>query len=213
MFGRPASTSRQGWRACGRRPFQDAYEGEHAPEHIRAYCAAHLSVESARETLSDPATVRRVAYREGAPVGFYVLRRADRPAPLDGKACELKQISVRAGDYGRGTGRALFDDALAAGAAMGRRQLRLIVSDRNGRARALSSMTGSHVFTDCALAFCFAARPFGSNGVIRAERAPAAATRRLPGRDAASRMPHFRLTAGRLERSMRARAAQPEDRP
>ena len=71
-----------------------------------------------------------------------MIRHANAPHTLDGPAAELKQIYVLADEFGTGTGRHLFDTALADIKNAGGEWVWLTVSDRNHRAQAFYEKQG-----------------------------------------------------------------------
>lgn len=115
--------------------FEEAYKDEHSAENIRAYCAANYTVDAAEAVLSDPRVFCRVAFRDRTALGFHLVKHHDCPAPLAGGSSELKQLYIRAGEYGSGVGRRLMDDAMGCVRNAGRSWIWLSVSDRNHRAR------------------------------------------------------------------------------
>ena len=117
--------------------FAEAYREEHSAEDIRAYCAANYTADAAAAALADPDTVCKVAFgKDGAAVGYYLLKHHDCPVALAGGSSELKQIYILAREFGSGVGRSLFDDAVDCVRDAGRRWIWLSVSDRNHRAQA-----------------------------------------------------------------------------
>ena len=83
-----------------RTTFKEAYQDIHTPENLHAYCETNYTLDAAREILTDPESVCRVAFRDRQPAGFYVVKHHECPIPLRGGSSELKQIYVVAAEYG-----------------------------------------------------------------------------------------------------------------
>ncbi len=118
------------------RTFFDAYKDVHSPENIETYTRENLTVEAAHDWLAKPGIRCAIAERNGAPVGYCMVRYIDSPIMLPGPSAELKQIYILASEYGRGTGRALFEHARARVLGTGRSWMWLFVADNNDRAKA-----------------------------------------------------------------------------
>ena len=115
--------------------FAAAYNDVHRPENIADYCETNFTLQAAQSTLSDAQTLCKLAGSETAPLGFYVLKRADCPTGAPSPAFELKQIYLMAEAYGTGLGKALFDDAVREAKNRDANSLWLSVSDKNHRAQ------------------------------------------------------------------------------
>ena len=116
--------------------FEEAYAAVHSPANIDAYCSGAFTLANATAELSDQNAACAVYFRDKRPVGFFLVKHREGPVPLEGKSSELKQLYVRAGEYGRGVGPSLFDEACRVIRSSGRRWLWLAVSDKNYRAQA-----------------------------------------------------------------------------
>ena len=92
--------------------FEEAYKEEHNSDNIRAYCATNYTVDAAKDALSDPKVICKVAFRNHTVAGFYLIKHYECPVPLAGGSSELKQIYILADEYGLGVGNLLFDDAM-----------------------------------------------------------------------------------------------------
>ena len=115
--------------------FAAAYDDVHSPENIANYCETNFTLQAAKNALSDPQMICKLAGSETAPLGFYVVRQADCPANAPSPAFELKQIYLMADAYGTGIGKALFEDAVAEVRRRGAKCMWLSVSDKNLRAQ------------------------------------------------------------------------------
>ncbi len=116
--------------------FAEAYRGVHSELAIKAYCDEQYAIDQVRAHLCDPAVTYRVAYREGQAVGFLMTRDEACSVPLPGGSLELKQVYVRASEFGSGLGQRLLADALHQTSTAGKAWLWLSVSDLNDRAKA-----------------------------------------------------------------------------
>jgi ribosomal protein S18 acetylase RimI-like enzyme len=115
--------------------FEEAYKDVHSPENIHAYCESNYSLGEVRATLQDASVVCKVAYSNCKAVGFFLIKHHNCPIPLNGASSELKQIYVLSSEYGRGTGKLLFDDAIRCTRNAKSSWIWLIVSDYNRRAQ------------------------------------------------------------------------------
>ncbi|MEM7707820.1 MAG: GNAT family N-acetyltransferase [Pseudomonadota bacterium] len=116
--------------------FAEAYRGVHSDASIKTYCDEHYAVEKVRAQLADPAIAYRVAYRDDRAVGFLMTREGACPIALLGGSLELKQIYVRASEFGAGLGPRLLTESLRQASVLGKKWLWLSVSDLNARAQA-----------------------------------------------------------------------------
>ncbi len=157
------------------RTFEQAYHDVHSAENIRAYCVDNFSHAQAAKTLGDDQMLCKVAFVDGEPAGFYVLRSAPCPIELPGDAAELKQLYVLSDHYGAGLGRLLFEDAMAVARTKRNRWVWLCVSSRNRRAQRFYqkngfSVSGSgptlHVGSDI-LPSSIMCRELGPSGAMR----------------------------------------------
>lgn len=117
------------------RTFVDAYHADFSPENIDAYCRDNFAVDTALDLLRAPGTRVGFADRDGAAVGFYLIRFVECPVFLPGASAELKQIYVLAPEYGKGTGKELLAHARERVLATGRSWMWLFVADMNERAK------------------------------------------------------------------------------
>ncbi|MEO0550578.1 MAG: GNAT family N-acetyltransferase [Pseudomonadota bacterium] len=128
--------------------FQEAYTDTHTTENIAAYCKTNFSVTAAREALSNPETICKIAGPIGEPRGFYLLKMQACPEPTDGRGCELKQIYLREVAYGTGLGRRLFDDAIICARGLRADYVWLSVSALNTRAQKFYQKLGFETVGD-----------------------------------------------------------------
>lgn len=122
--------------------FREAYREVHAAADIEAYCNTHYTNAEAEKILTSSEFECAFAYSGGSPVGYYILKWAHCPCPLDGSSAELKQIYVRANAYGAGTGKRLYDHALNRLKEKQIDWIWLAVSDRNERAQSFYKKNG-----------------------------------------------------------------------
>ncbi len=122
--------------------FQQAYEDLHDKRNIDAYCQHHFSKAAAIEFLADNQSYCCIAYKEGKPVGFYLIRHHPSPIRFDADASELKQIYILTDEYGTGLGKVLFRHASEVIQNCGKHWVWLCVSDTNYRARSFYRMLG-----------------------------------------------------------------------
>jgi GNAT superfamily N-acetyltransferase len=115
--------------------FEAAYKDVHSPENIHAYCESNYSVDEVRATLQDASVVCKAAYRNDKAVGFFLIKHHNCPIPVNGVSSELKQIYVLSCEYGKGTGKLLFDEAIRCTKNANSLWVWLIVSDYNQRAQ------------------------------------------------------------------------------
>jgi GNAT superfamily N-acetyltransferase len=115
--------------------FEEAYRDVHSPENIHAYCESNYSVADVRATLQDASVVCKVAFRNCKAVGFFLIKHHNCPIPVNGASSELKQIYVLSSEYGRGTGKLLFDDAIRCTENANSSWIWLTVSNYNQRAQ------------------------------------------------------------------------------
>jgi GNAT superfamily N-acetyltransferase len=119
--------------------FAEAYKDVHSPANIHAYCESNYSLGEVRATLQDTSVVCKVAYSNCKAVGFFLIKHHNCPIPINGASSELKQIYVLSSEYGRGTGKLLFDDAIRCTKNSQSSWIWLIVSDYNQRAQSFYS--------------------------------------------------------------------------
>jgi len=122
--------------------FAQAYEGVHTPENIQTYCANNFSIETATSELKNDKVFCKIATLDDVAVGFYLLRKHDCPVPLDGSSMELKQIYILSDQFGKGLGKTLYEDAITTIKQNGSRNVWLLVSDVNHRAKAFYNKLG-----------------------------------------------------------------------
>ena len=115
--------------------FEEAYKDVHSSENIHAYCESNYSVREVRATLQDASVVCKVVYRNCKAVGFFLIKHHNCPILVNGASSELKQIYVLSSEYGRDTGKLLFDDAICCTKNANSSWIWLIVSDYNQRAQ------------------------------------------------------------------------------
>lgn len=115
--------------------FQQAYEGVHTPDNIKAYCQNNFSIRQAQAELNDEATLCKFGFKNEQPVGYYILKSKNT-------ALELKQIYILADHYGTGLGKALFNDAMIEARKSYHTELWLAVSDINQRALSFYNKLG-----------------------------------------------------------------------
>ncbi|MEK9671044.1 MAG: GNAT family N-acetyltransferase [Rhodospirillaceae bacterium] len=118
-----------------KKTFQDAYGDVFTPEAIKAYGDEHHTLEEAERWLTMPGTRAAMAERDGEVVGFYIVRYVECPVFLPAASAELKQIYVRASEFGQGTAHELFEHARARIKGTGRGWMWLFVADFNNRAK------------------------------------------------------------------------------
>ena len=122
--------------------FREAYSDVHSPENIGAYCKANYTTALAGADLAAGETLCCLGLVDSAALGYYLIKHVDCPIHLDSSSSELKQIYVLRSAYGRGLGRSLYEHAVAAVAAAGRKWIWLCVSDINYRAQAFYRKLG-----------------------------------------------------------------------
>ncbi|MEX0299697.1 MAG: GNAT family N-acetyltransferase [Kordiimonas sp.] len=123
--------------------FKEAYAGLHSEADIQSYCDINYSEEAAQAVLMDELSDCILAYVDGNPVGFYVVKHHNCPlGNFAEQSSELKQIYILADHYGDGVGRALYSDALKKISARNRSAIWLLVSDLNSRAQAFYKKQG-----------------------------------------------------------------------
>lgn len=115
--------------------FFDAYKDVHSTEDISAYCEKNYSIPKIIANLSDPDVTYKMSYREGLAVGFLMLQNQVCPVKLDGNVVELKQIYVRASEFGTGLGEQLLTEVLRHARHYNKKWIWLCVSDLNTRAQ------------------------------------------------------------------------------
>ena len=115
--------------------FTDAYRGVNSETDIQAYCQKNYSEAVINRNLSNPDVVYKVSYREGKPVGFYMMQNQSCPVELDKPMIELKQIYILASEFGTGLGKKLLDDVIRSAGQLGKKWVWLSVSDLNERAK------------------------------------------------------------------------------
>jgi len=115
--------------------FEAAYQDVHSAENIAAYCASNFTEAAARDTLSHPDKIARLAGNEANARGYYVLHQHLCPLRDSLQACELKQIYLLPQAYGTGLGKVLFTDAVREAKHRGADFLWLSVSEQNFRAQ------------------------------------------------------------------------------
>jgi len=122
--------------------FRQAYADVHTPENIDTYCATHYTAARAHDTLSSTDTVCCFGYLGAQLSGYYIIQHTPCPIQLGYESSELKQIYVLSSAYGSGLGQSLYEHAIGAIAAAGRRYVWLSVSDANDRAKAFYAKLG-----------------------------------------------------------------------
>ena len=122
--------------------FREAYADVHAQENIEAYIRANYTPAIAEVDLLADETVCCLGLADSAVFGYYLVKHVACPLRPGSGSSELKQIYVLKAAYGRGLGRALYEHAVAAIAAAGRKWVWLCVSDINYRAQAFYRKLG-----------------------------------------------------------------------
>lgn len=122
--------------------FKDAYREVHSAEDIKEYCGRVYADGRIHTELSDQAAVIKIAFMGETPVGFYQLVK--KACPLDARepAYELKRIYVLASQYGRGTGKLLYEDVIKTCKTRDAALMWLAVADNNKRAQTFYQKQG-----------------------------------------------------------------------
>ncbi len=124
--------------------FLETFAGLLDGADILAHCEREHDEAAYRSWLADPDAQLWLAETEegGAPIGFALLARPSLPIPTGERDLELKRIYLFSRFHGSGTGKALFEAALAEARRRRSERLLLGVYAGNERARAFYAKSG-----------------------------------------------------------------------
>lgn len=129
----------------GASTFAETFESANTPEDFAAYIAAAFGEDLQRAELEDPDTTVFLAERDGATVGYVMLREGHVPSVVAADdALQIVRLYARQRVLGRGIGAALMQRALAEAAGRGKDAVWLGVWDRNERAIRFYESWGFH---------------------------------------------------------------------
>jgi ribosomal protein S18 acetylase RimI-like enzyme len=119
----------------GASTFTDTFAADNTPENLAQYLADAFGEEIQRAELEDPEISVFFAERNGAVVGYVMLREGPAPEDVRGfDVLEIARLYARRQDRGSGVGRALMQRAIREAAAGGKEALWLAVWERNASA-------------------------------------------------------------------------------
>lgn len=125
------------------RTFRDTYRGPDELDGIDDYVARHFTVAAVAALLADPACTTLLAFHDGAPAGYALLRTGPPPPCVEGALpIQLDRLYLEASLTGRGHGTALLAAAVALAGDLGAATVWLGVYQRNARAIAFYERRG-----------------------------------------------------------------------
>jgi ribosomal protein S18 acetylase RimI-like enzyme len=125
--------------------FRETFEAANTPEDFAAYMAAAFGEPIQRAELEDAATTVFFAEREGATLGYVMLRERAAPSVVGmDDALEIARLYARKQALGSGVGAALMQRALAESAGRGKDAVWLGVWEHNQRAIGFYEAWGFH---------------------------------------------------------------------
>ena len=129
--------------ALAARTFRDTYRGPDELDGIDDYIARHFTIAAIEALLADPACTTLLAFHDGAPAGYALLRAGPPPACVTGALpIQLDRLYLDAACTGRGHGTTLLAAAVALARDLGAATLWLGVYQRNARAIAFYEKRG-----------------------------------------------------------------------
>jgi ribosomal protein S18 acetylase RimI-like enzyme len=116
--------------------FSDTFAADNTPENLTQYLAEAFGEKVQRAELEDPDVGVFFAERNGAVVGYVMLREGPAPEEASGfDVLEIARLYARRQDKGSGVGRALMQRAIGEAVARGKDAIWLAVWERNTPAR------------------------------------------------------------------------------
>ena len=136
----------------GERTFSETFAKDNRPEDLAQYLALAFGPDLQAAELADPGTIAFLAERDGAAVGYAMLREGAVPACITGALpVELARLYVLKSRLGRGEGEALMSACVEGARRAGYGTMWLGVWEHNARAQAFYRRwkfryVGEHVF-------------------------------------------------------------------
>ncbi len=115
--------------------FRQAYSDVHAQENIDAYCRTNFSINQAKAILKNSECTCIIAEKNGQAAGFSIFQHRQNPIKPFENPVELKQLYIRANEYGTGLGKRLVDKTFELMLMDDRLWVWLCVSNLNVRAQ------------------------------------------------------------------------------